>query len=64
MIKAFIFIVAIITSDGELQMRGLEVEACPEKESFAASMDAMKEKGELIEWNAICYELPKQGQDT
>lgn len=63
MIKAFIFIVAIVTNEGELQMRGIEVEACPEKESFQANMDEMQKQGKLKEWNAICYELPKQGQD-
>lgn len=64
MIKAFVFILAIVTNEGKLEMRGLEVEACPVKETFAASMDAMVNSGKVKDWNAICYELPKQGQDT
>ena len=57
--KAFLFVIAIISNEGELQMKAIEVEACPAKEEFVASMEQMKNSGQLKEWNAICYELPK-----
>lgn len=58
MIKAFLFILSIVTADGQLQLRAIEVEACPVKETFAAAMNEMKDKGELLAWNAACYKLP------
>lgn len=64
MLKAFLFVVAIVTNDGELQMRSLNVEACPEQGAFSAAMDNLKAKGEMKEWNAMCIKLPAQGQDT
>ena len=64
MLKAFLFVVAIVSNDGELQMRAINVEACPEKGAFSASMDNLKAKGEMKEWNAMCIKLPVTGQDT
>jgi hypothetical protein len=54
----FIFILAVITSSGELSLITTQVDQCPEKEAFVAEMEALKEKGEIIEWDANCVSLP------
>ena len=54
--KAFLFILTILTNQGELQMKAVEVEACPEKEGFFSTMEKLKTDGQFIEWNAICYD--------
>jgi hypothetical protein len=56
--KTILFVLAIITPTGELQMDTQEVKACPDKGAFFAAMEAMKEKGEIIDWNANCIEVP------
>lgn len=64
MLKAFIFVLSIVTNDGELQMKAFNVEACPDKAGFSTAMDNLKSKGEMKEWNAICIPIKPQGQDT
>lgn len=64
MVKAFLFILAIVTNEGKLQMRVVEVEACPVKETFSQGMSEMQKRGDFIAWNAACYRIPVVGQDT
>lgn len=58
MIKTFIFVIAIFTNEGVLEMRAVPVPKCPEAAAFTEAMDKMKERGELKDWNAIC--IPPQ----
>ena len=63
MIK-FAFIIALVTSDGQLEMKGNYVETCPDKESFVQVMEDLKAKGELKDWDAICVDLSKIGEQA
>lgn len=59
MIKTFIFVVAIFTNEGTLEMRAVALDKCPETAAFTAGMDNMKKRGDLKDWNAIC--IPPTG---
>jgi len=52
--KVAIFILAILTNEGELQLHSKELPECPEKAAITETLDKKKEAGEIIEWNAIC----------
>lgn len=52
--KSFIMIVAIMTNQGDLQMRSFDVEVCPEVDPFHKAMEDLRKKGEFIEWGAMC----------
>lgn len=62
MIKAFLFIISIVTSEDQLVTRVIEVEACPAKEAFTAGMADLQAQGKLKQWQAYCYKLPVAGQ--
>lgn len=53
-----IFILALIMSTGELTLETIQVEECPPKEELVATMEELKSKGEIIEWDANCVMLP------
>lgn len=57
--KAFLFILAIITNEGTLEMKAVPMDACPEKEPFIQAMEKLKKEGQFIGWNAICHEQTK-----
>jgi hypothetical protein len=52
--KVAIFILAILTNEGELQLHSKELSVCPDKLVVTETLDKKKEAGEIIEWNAIC----------
>jgi hypothetical protein len=52
--KVAIFILAILTNEGELQLHSKELPECPDKLVVTETLDKKKESGEIIEWNAIC----------
>ena len=52
--KVAIFILAIVTNEGELQLHSKELSVCPDKVVVTETLDKKKEAGEFIEWNAIC----------
>jgi len=52
--KVAIFILAILTNEGELQLHSKELPECPDKLVVTETLDKKKEAGEFIEWNAIC----------
>lgn len=62
MVKTFLFILAIVTNEGEIKMRAVQLEACPEQNAFSENMSELRKRGEFIAWNAICYQLPTSGQ--
>jgi hypothetical protein len=57
--KAFLFIIAIISNEGELQMKAKEMDYCPDQAGFSTVMEKMKSDGKFIQWNAICYDMRK-----
>lgn len=59
MIKVFVFVLSIVTNEGELQMKALPVDKCPDVAGFTASMDKMKADKKFLAWNAIC--IPPTG---
>ena len=52
--RVAIFILAILTNEGELQLHSKELSKCPDKLVVTETLDKKKEAGEIIEWNAIC----------
>lgn len=52
--KVAIFILAIVTNEGELQLHSKELSVCPDKVVVTETLEKKKEAGEFIEWNAIC----------
>jgi hypothetical protein len=58
MIKVFIMVVSVLTNDGQLEMKALQVTKCPDAAAFTQSMDKMKTDKLIKEWNAIC--IPPQ----
>ena len=52
--KVAIFILAIVTNQGELQLHSKELPVCPDKVVVTETLDKKKEAGEFIEWNTIC----------
>lgn len=54
MLTKFIFILAIITNNGDLDMKAFDVDQCPDKTTFRAEMEKLKQGGEFINWEAIC----------
>lgn len=61
MIKGFILIISILTNDGTLQMRAIDVPSCPTAENFSAGMDQLQKDGRLKDWNAICIPRDQRG---
>lgn len=54
MIKTAILVIAIMTNEGNLEMRAQEMAECPDSQAFSQVMDKFKADGKLIDWNAIC----------
>jgi len=52
--KTAVLIIAIVTNQGELEMKASYLEVCPETAPFSETMDKFKSEGKIIEWNAIC----------
>ena len=52
--KVAIFILAIVTNEGELQLHSKELQVCPDKAALVETLDKKKKEGEFIEWNALC----------
>ena len=52
--KVAIFILAIVTNEGELQLHSKELSVCPDKVVVTETLDKKKKEGEFIEWNALC----------
>lgn len=56
MLSKFIFVMSIITNEGDLQMKAFDVQVCPDKPTFAQDMNKMKQDGDFINWEAICID--------
>lgn len=54
MLSKFIFVMVIITNEGDLNMKAFDLEVCPDKTTFSEDMNKMKADGQLINWQAIC----------
>lgn len=63
MIK-FAFIIAIVTNDGTMEMKGNYVEACPDKGAFFLEMEKLQADGKFKDWDAVCVDLSKIGTDA
>lgn len=59
MIKVFIFVLSIVTNEGEFEMKALPVDKCPDAAAFTTSMDKMVADKKFLAWNAIC--IPPTG---
>lgn len=56
MLSKFIFVMSIITNEGDLNMKAFDVDQCPDKTTFSAEMNKMKSEGQFINWQAICVD--------
>lgn len=64
MLSKFIFVLSLITNEGELQMKAFDVDQCPEVQQFSQEMNNMKSQGKFIGWNAICIQRDAKQQDA
>lgn len=62
MLSKFIFIMSIITNEGDLQMKAYDVEKCPDVQSFGSEMEKLRKEGQFINWNALCLERGVKGE--
>lgn len=60
MLSKFIFVVGIISNDGDLQMRAYDMDVCPEVQTFGEEMQKMKNDGQFINWEAVCIGRDQQ----
>jgi hypothetical protein len=56
MLTKFIFVLSIITNQGDLEMKAFDVEQCPDKTLFTAEMTKLKQEGQFINWQALCLD--------
>ena len=56
MLSKYLFIMAIITNEGDLNMKSFDVDQCPDKPTFASEMNKMKQNGDFINWEALCID--------
>lgn len=56
MLTKFIFVLSIITNQGDLEMKAFDVEQCPDKTLFTEEMNKMKQNGTFINWQALCLD--------
>lgn len=59
MFAVFIFVIAIVTNAGEIQMKALPMNECPDTEAFQKTMDKYIADKQFLGWNAIC--IPPTG---
>jgi hypothetical protein len=64
MLTKFTFIMAVITNEGNLNMKAFDVPECPDVELFSQEMNKLKSNGDFIGWNAICIERNQKQQDA
>ena len=62
MLSKFIFIIAIITGQGDVDISTYDVEVCPDVKAFYQVMEELRKKGEFINWNASCIERGVKGE--
>jgi hypothetical protein len=63
MLSKFIFVMSIITNEGDLSMKAYDIDQCPDKPTFAAEMNKMKTDGQLINWQAICIDRGAKNEE-
>lgn len=59
MTPIFIFIIAIILPNGEMQIKHTLVPECPTKEEVMKIMKPLKDNGEVAAWGGTCSPLMK-----
>jgi hypothetical protein len=64
MLTKFIFVMSVITNEGNLNMKVFDVDNCPDVQMFSEEMNKLKSNGDFIGWNAICIERNKKQQDA
>jgi hypothetical protein len=53
----FIFIIAIVLPNGQIQVKHTLVPECPTQEEVVKVLGPMKEKGEILGWGGDCSPL-------
>lgn len=61
-LSKFIFIVGLITNEGDLKMKAFDVDQCPDVKSFGTDMEKLRKAGEFINWEAFCIERGVKGE--
>ena len=64
MTPVFIFVIALVTNAGQMEMQGYYVKECPDTTQFSTQMEDRRTHGEFKDWHAICVEQKPSGQDT
>ena len=60
MIKAFLFILAVVNSDGSIDTHYSFVEKCPSQSEVTEMLKPLKNKGQILGWGGKCerYVIP------
>ena len=56
---ALIFILAIITNDGQFVVDASEIKVCPDRAKFEQEMNGKMASGEIKGWTAACIGVNK-----
>lgn len=56
MLTKFIFVLSLMTNEGDLQMKAFDVSECPDKTTFYNEMEKMRKEGHFISWEALCID--------
>lgn len=56
--KTFLFILAMVSPQGEFSIFSQAVKQCPSQELIASVMDEKVKKGDIILWGGQCEPLP------
>ena len=55
----FVFMLAVITSDGRFVVDAHEIKACPDRAQFEREMTSKMASGEIKGWTAACIGVNK-----
>ena len=59
--KAFVFLLLMVMPNGEAKHHSRIVEVCPDKASIDALFNQMQDEGEILDWNAVCFQFQTRG---
>lgn len=60
----FVFVIALVANNGQMEMKGYYVNECPNETAFTAQMEERRTQGEFKDWHALCVAQKPSGQDT
>jgi hypothetical protein len=56
-VKLFLLILAMVSSEGQVDIQSTTVKSCPSQEALAAVMQEKMNRGAILTWGATCDPL-------